>query len=535
MPPPGPPPPAPLVVQYISAVLTLPGYTVDTFDAAAQRDFASGTAATLRLQLAAIRITGVSGGSAHGGTRRKALQASAAGSLVVHFSIATDSASAPVIQRELASAIMDESLTDALMLAGLQLTGDVMQALSMAEPTAAIPEPTAAAAALPGFVGFDEPACPHCEPPPPRPPAPPPSPPAPPAPPPRAPPQPPLPRAPPPPPPSPPAPVLRWAPTPTPTPKRATLVQPVDAWWLVLGSLGFASLLAACCYFCVQRTRATQAAAAAAARKAAAPAAAGSAEPRSRALLLAATGRATPAKQRPGDQAALSLLSAVDMEQGMRSEPSPPSWQAELAGRPSDAGTVFMAATEEFEESGVAAEAEAEPRLSRIVAIDMEEDARLMACAHEARRSMLSAFADVSDAPPAPHDAKDAPALAATPRASEARTSEVAQAAPAAWAEPPRVSVASEAAEAAPEEENMSVEEEDEAALQGGDDAPLAPAPRADAASDSDSQAGDAPAEEAPPRASWTVYSGLDALEPSADDAAHAAADALEPGADDTA
>jgi hypothetical protein len=116
-----------------------------------------------------IFITGVSSGVSHSQTpsRRRLQQTAAAASVVVHFSILSDSNAAPQLQSALARAIMDESYTAQLTAAGLNdLTGYIMTALAMGEPTASIPPPSDDAAALPGFSSFGEPHCAHCAPPP---------------------------------------------------------------------------------------------------------------------------------------------------------------------------------------------------------------------------------------------------------------------------------------------------------------------------------------------------------------------------------
>jgi hypothetical protein len=170
--PPPPPPLAPLTVQYITAVVTVPGYSVASFDDLAHRQFALGIATVLSIPRDAVLISGVSAGASHAPTapgapaRRKALQAADSGSsITVHFSIQTDSSSSAALQGSLSHAIMDESLTDGLMQQGMRLTGYVMQALSMSAPTADVPEPSEApgASELPGAVFYDEPRCVHCE------------------------------------------------------------------------------------------------------------------------------------------------------------------------------------------------------------------------------------------------------------------------------------------------------------------------------------------------------------------------------------
>ena len=71
--PPSSPPPSPPVPPnappgeeaYISAYVTLPGYTTATFDDQAQRDFVNGTAKALGVGLTDVLITGYSGGTSH--------------------------------------------------------------------------------------------------------------------------------------------------------------------------------------------------------------------------------------------------------------------------------------------------------------------------------------------------------------------------------------------------------------------------------------------------------------------------------------
>ena len=71
MPPPPPPsPPAPPPVPegeeaFISAFVTLPGYSTLSFDDQAQRDFVNGTSMALRVGLTDVLITGFSGGTSH--------------------------------------------------------------------------------------------------------------------------------------------------------------------------------------------------------------------------------------------------------------------------------------------------------------------------------------------------------------------------------------------------------------------------------------------------------------------------------------
>jgi hypothetical protein len=203
--PPVPPSP-PAVLQYVNSVVTLPGYTADTFDNAARLDFSTGTAAALNIPAMTVFITGVSTGVSHSQTpsRRRLMLADGSGSVVVHFSILSDSNAAPLLQSTLARAIMDESYTAQLTAAGLNdLTGYIMLALAMDAPTASIPPPTDDAAALPGFVSFGQPHCAHCAPPP-----------------------------------APPGP----------------LVSSYDIWWLVSASAGFVILVGAL-VLCIRRAR----------------------------------------------------------------------------------------------------------------------------------------------------------------------------------------------------------------------------------------------------------------------------------------
>jgi hypothetical protein len=129
------------------------------------------------------------------------------GSLTVHFSIQSDSNAAAEVQRMLAHTIMDEEFSASLALAGLRLTGFVMQAMAMGEPTPTIPPVADAVAALPGFVDMSTtPICTHC-----APPGPPPGPPVP-------------------------------------------LVDQYDMWWLVSASAGFVIIVGGLC-ICVMRRR----------------------------------------------------------------------------------------------------------------------------------------------------------------------------------------------------------------------------------------------------------------------------------------
>jgi hypothetical protein len=160
-------------------VVTLPGYTTASFDELAHREFSTGCAAALTIPRDKIYITGVSSGVSHqaapgappgpADTRRRLLDApppaaseGESGSLVVHFSVKTDSIAAVALQARLADSIMSEDFSDSLLDAGMHITGFVMMALSMGEPTAAIPDATDAAEGLPGFVSFPEPVCAHC-------------------------------------------------------------------------------------------------------------------------------------------------------------------------------------------------------------------------------------------------------------------------------------------------------------------------------------------------------------------------------------
>jgi len=167
---------------YLSAALTLPGYTASSFDSAAHYCFTQGMAINLAVAPTDILITGLSNGMTHdphldaedarddGGLRRRRLQQldgvagtsdDVAVGAVIHFSVRTNHVAAVQLQDEMSSGIMDETITMDLKAAGLALTGHVLPAMTLSEPTSSIPNMTVGQA-LPQFVMYDVPLCTHC-------------------------------------------------------------------------------------------------------------------------------------------------------------------------------------------------------------------------------------------------------------------------------------------------------------------------------------------------------------------------------------
>jgi hypothetical protein len=166
-PPPFPPPvalpagspPAPIVPQYLSNQLTLPGYSSATFNSTA---FAVGIATALSIPFNTVLVTGVTdqqvGTLNSSATGRHLLQQTGVPKVLVSFTITTTTTGASAISAALADGVFNDSLQTTLIANGLPGLQGYTIILATSNAVAPIIPP-----AQPGFVVI----CPLCSPPPP--------------------------------------------------------------------------------------------------------------------------------------------------------------------------------------------------------------------------------------------------------------------------------------------------------------------------------------------------------------------------------